>query len=446
MQIGSFEHIVLAAASAARLGKGGMLYDRWSQIAREFRNELALIDLSSNRRWTFRELAETSHAQSNDRSPVCFPKGASADFIFSLLAAWRRGAVVCPVEHDQAPPQLEASSSRGVHLKTTSASTGKARFVLFTPEQLAADAENIVRTMGLRPDWPNLAVISLAHSYGFSNLVLPLLLHGIPLILADSPLPETVRSAAAVSSKITLPAVPALWRAWLEADSIPNTIALGISAGAPLSVSLEREVFDRFGLKIHNFYGASECGGIAFDRENEPRVDASCVGAPLEGVTVRINEEGCLCVRGRAVAEGYWPEASETLRQGEYQSGDLARIEHGLIYLQGRRSDEINVAGRKVSPETVERALAGHPNVRDCLVFGVPSSDADRTELIVACVVVRTPIATGELKQHLLAKLPAWQVPREWWVVPSLQVNQRGKLARGLWRQRYLKWKENEAR
>jgi long-chain acyl-CoA synthetase len=41
--------------------------------------------------------------------------------------------------------------------------------------------------MGLRPDWPNLGVISLAYSYGFSNLVLPLLLHGIPLFLAPSP-------------------------------------------------------------------------------------------------------------------------------------------------------------------------------------------------------------------------------------------------------------------
>ena len=60
-----------------------------------------------------------------------------------------------------------------------------------------ADAENIVATMGLRPDWPNLGVISLAHSYGFSNLVLPLLLHGIPLILAGAPLPEIVLRASA---------------------------------------------------------------------------------------------------------------------------------------------------------------------------------------------------------------------------------------------------------
>ena len=50
--------------------------------------------------------------------------------------------------------------------------------------------------MGLRPDWPNLGVISMAYSYGFSNLVLPLLLHGIPLFLAPAPLPEVLRGAA----------------------------------------------------------------------------------------------------------------------------------------------------------------------------------------------------------------------------------------------------------
>ena len=65
-------------------------------------------------------------------------------------------------------------------------------------------------TMGLRRDWPNLAFISLAHSYGFSNLVTPLLLHGIPLILGGTPFPEIVRQAGEKFSALTLPAVPAL--------------------------------------------------------------------------------------------------------------------------------------------------------------------------------------------------------------------------------------------
>ena len=119
--------------------------------------------------------------------------------------------------------------------------------------------------MGLRPDWPNLGVISLAHSYGFSNLVLPLLLHGIPLILAPAPLPEIIRRAAGRKCAVTLAAVPALWRAWHEAAGIPAQVRLAISAGAPLPLNLEQSVFAAGGIKIHNFYGASECGGIAYD-------------------------------------------------------------------------------------------------------------------------------------------------------------------------------------
>src|SRR5437667_4084262 len=98
-----------------------------------------------------------------------------------------------------------------------------------------ADAENIVATMGLRRDWPNFGVISLAHSYGFSNLVTPLLLHGIPLVLSHSALPESLRQIAGLGGEgITLAGVPALWRIWHEARVIGPQIRLAISAGAPL--------------------------------------------------------------------------------------------------------------------------------------------------------------------------------------------------------------------
>ena len=83
-----------------------------------------------------------------------------------------------------------------------------------TSDQLQADVDQIVSTMGLQWDRPNLGVISLAHSYGFSNLVLPLLLHGIPLVLVKDALPGTMATALSSVQRATLPAVPAMWRAW----------------------------------------------------------------------------------------------------------------------------------------------------------------------------------------------------------------------------------------
>jgi acyl-CoA synthetase (AMP-forming)/AMP-acid ligase II len=41
-------------------------------------------------------------------------------------------------------------------------------------------------------------------------------------------------------------------------------------------------------------------------------------------------------------------------------------------------------------------------------------------------------------KQFTLERLPAWQVPREWWLVDSLEANHRGKLSRSETRKAYL--------
>jgi acyl-CoA synthetase (AMP-forming)/AMP-acid ligase II len=407
-----------------------MLYDRWRRVARAHPDQPALSDAATRRTWTFAELLAAAETGPQHHRPIAFPHGGSAEFVLEVLRAWRASQVVCPLEPGQAPPAVADPLPAGiVHLKMTSATTGSSRLVAFTGAQLMADADNIVATMGLRSDWPNLGVISLAHSYGFSNLVLPLLLHGIPLILVGSALPEPLLQAAAGREAVTLAAVPALWQTWQQAGSIPANVRLAISAGAPLPIVLEQAVFARHGLKIHNFYGSSECGGIAYDASEAPRADSSCAGSPLRHVAVATAESGCLEVRSAAVAQTY---------SGVFHSSDLGEVRDGQVYLRGRSGDQINVAGRKVLPETIEAVLANHPQVRACLAFGVPSSDAQRGENIVACVAGAVPLAGDALKQFALANLPAWQVPREWWFVDALETNGRGKLSRAEWRKRYL--------
>lgn len=414
-----------------------MLYDIWRDIARQRGGELALWDRGARRRWRFRELAQAAETAERCAAPVVFPRGNGAEFILTLLRAWRAGAVVCPLEMDQALPRWSSLPAGGKHLKLTSATSGSARMVVFSEAQLAADARNIVQTMRLRPEWANLGAISLAHSYGFSNLVLPLLLHGIPLILAPSPLPEMVRRAAAGHLALSLAGVPALWRAWHEAEAIPDNVRLAISAGAPLSIELERAVHETRGLKIHNFYGSSECGGIAYDDTPLPREEEGLVGRALCGVDLRLNGEGCLAVRSEAVGQGYWPKREASLEDGCFLTGDLAEIHSGSIYLRGRIGDLINVAGRKVSPGVIEQALRRHPSVKDCLVFGAAEPLGERGERIVACVVADGRGGAEPLKQFLLRRLPAWQAPRDWWFVDSLNINCRGKISRAEWRRRY---------
>ncbi len=415
-----------------------MLYERWRQIARENRHEIALRDLTGGAQWTFAELSRAVESAPEERLSVMYPQGRSTEFIFTVLRAWRLGRAVCPLEAGQSAPVLAGLPGEIVHVKTTSATTAGPRLVAFTAEQMMADAAQIVSTMGLRPDSPNLGVISLAHSYGFSNLVLPLFLHGVPLFVTSSPWPETLRQAAINPGELTLAAVPALWQAWLDARVIPPNIRLAISAGAPLPLPLEEELFHGHGLKLHNFYGSSECGGIAYDRTSTPRTDASCAGSPMDSVELRKMEDGCLEVVSPAVGQTYWPEPGPELGRGRFRTRDLVDLEGGRVYLRGRVSDQINVAGRKISPDVIEQALLSHPEIRQCLVFGVPSGEAGRSEVIVACLDPRSRVSGEAAKQFLMTQLPDWQVPRVWWLVESLQADGRGKISRAEWREKYL--------
>ena len=307
-----------------------MLYHRWLDVAHQHRQMTALRDLATNHAWTFEQLRAAAEASSPPASGVVCPRGSRADFILEVLRAWRCGAVVVPLEDGQNPPplandpallaQLKSAFPESQHLKKTSATTGQPRLIAFSERQLAADADHIVATMGLRPEWPNLGVISMAHSYGFSNLVLPLLLRGIPLILGQSSLPESVSRAGAAADALTLAAVPALWRAWHDAQAIPASVRLAISAGAPLPVALEQAVFTASGLKIHNFYGSSECGGIAYDTTETPRSDGTCAGTPMRGVKLDCDDDGCLEVRSPAAGLGYWPEADRALGDSGFRT------------------------------------------------------------------------------------------------------------------------------
>ena len=413
-----------------------MLYERWRQIAREHANDVAVHDVAGKERITFSALASEIDRAPAPQEAVLFPQKHDLDFVRTVLLGWKHGRTVCPIEQGHVAPIEGTAPANAAHLKLTSATTGPARMIIFREEQLFADARNIVRTMGLRREWPNVGFISLAHSYGFSNLVLPLLLHGIPLVLAKPALPEVLRAVAKDGREFTLPAVPALWQAWHEAKALPDNIRLAISAGAPLPLNLERDIFNDRGLKIHNFYGSSECGGIAYDSSDIPRTDADFAGRALDDVALMQSPEGLLIVSGAAVGETYWPEAHPRLGGHHFVTSDLVELKYGQVYLRGRATDLINVAGRKVVPESIEGELRLNPMVRDCVIFGMPDADSGRGECIAACVVAGA--SERDLREFLLARLPAWQVPRIWHFMDVLPRNERGKVSRAELRRKFL--------
>jgi long-chain acyl-CoA synthetase len=311
-------------------------------------------------------------------------------------------------------------------LKFTSGTTGAARAIRFTAAQLIADCDAICDTMGIRDGDVNFGVIPWSHSYGFSNLVLPLLCRGIPVVASEDRLPRAILDGLTRTGATVFPGLPVLFQKLAQFDGAMPSLRLCISAGAPLQAATAREFHSRFGVKVHSFYGSSECGGIAYDASDD-EVPEGCVGPPMRGVVLDYDgDDPCrITVRGPAVGLGYFPEGDPALEGGRFTPGDLVRrTPHGLV-LAGRVSDFINVAGRKLNPAAVEAVLRACPGVREVVVFGVPNPL--RGEEPVACVVGDAPV---ELLRAHCATLPAWQAPRDYWLLDALPVNERGKLSR----------------
>src|SRR5207245_10901516 len=110
------------------------------------------------------------------------------------------------------------------------------------------------------------------------------------------------------------------------------------------------------------------------------------VGPPLEGVEVRLGEDGEILVRGELVMKGYWndPEATaRTLRDGWLHTGDIGEIDRdGYIRITDRKRDFIkNSGGDMISPARVEGYLALEPEIAQVMVYG------DRRPYLVAVIV-----------------------------------------------------------
>jgi long-chain acyl-CoA synthetase len=209
-------------------------------------------------------------------------------------------------------------------------------------------------------------------------------------------------------------------------------VRLVLSAGAPLAPETACRFREVYGRGVHVFYGASECGGIAYDPEGTAG-ERGTVGRPLPGVDVRlVDGEGAeeIEVRSPSVAAGYLPVPDPRLGDGVFRTGDLGRRIGDEIQLGGRADELINLRGRKVHPGEIERVLGQLPGVDDVVALGVPTRE--RTDPVLRVVVACSP---GRLRREDVlawcrAQLAEHKVPRSVILLPTLPRNARGKVDR----------------
>jgi crotonobetaine/carnitine-CoA ligase len=185
---------------------------------------------------------------------------------------------------------------------------------------------------------------------------------------------------------------------------------------------------ERFGIEMATIWGMTEtlvCVGS--DPGYAGELGQGYIGYPWPGAEVAVfdpetferlgpGRHGELCLRHPQVMLGYLNDEEATARtlvDGWVRSGDRAIMDHsGRPYFAGRFKSMIKRSGENVSAEEVENALARHPSVAECVVFGVP--DRIRSEEVAAVVVRRAgaELDPGELRESCADALVRWKLPR----------------------------------
>ena len=161
------------------------------------------------------------------------------------------------------------------------------------------------------------------------------------------------------------------------ADKIKATLGgnlrIAISGGAALSPEVSK-LFVGFGVPVLQGYGLTEASPVVSVNRLEANIPAS-IGPPLPGVSVNLDENSELLVRGDNIMLGYWKDELATQTaidpDGWLHTGDKARIEDGYIYITGRLKEIIVMAtGEKVSPIDMELAIVTDNLFDQIMVIG----------------------------------------------------------------------------
>jgi fatty-acyl-CoA synthase len=209
-----------------------------------------------------------------------------------------------------------------------------------------------------------------------------------------------------------------------------SSLRLAVVGGAPMPEAL-LETWAARGVDIVQGYGLTEAApNVLCLAPEDARRKAGWAGKPYPYVECDLSDEGELLVRGPNVFPGYWRNADATaaaFRDGWLLTGDVAeRDGEGTYRILGRHKDMVVSGGENIYPAEVEAVLHEHPAVADAAVVGAP--DERWGEVCVAFLVLNAPVSDDELREHCLAHLARFKVPKRFHVVDGLPRNSMGKL------------------
>ena len=355
-------------------------------------------------------------------------------------------------QRDAKPPADIRDGERVAMLLLTGGSTGTPKAAMMPRRQIAANNANTVAGWALTGDDCVIQASPAFHA-GINVLATPLLSIGGRVVLQDSFASSSYLAAAAEHRATVLFLVPTMYQMLIDdtdfAETDLSSVRFAISGGAACPATIRHAYADK-DVPFRQGYGLTEAGVNCFAlTEFEADSCPAAVGRPMPGTQVVLRqpdgtpvapgEVGELTIAGPHVFLGYRDRPEETadaLRDGWLWTGDLARQdEHGLYTIVGRRKEMFISGGENVFPPEVEAVIAGHPEVAEVAVFGVPHA---RWGEVGVAAIAPYKLDTEALRAWLKPQLASYKIPRFVMAMDSLPLTGAGKVDKQVLRARAI--------
>lgn len=432
---------------------------------------------------------------------VVMVMGNRPDFLITLFALYRLGAVAVPVSirasqpevayavanttarlliHDADLAQLvpggvcaaipfDALSGDGVLpdqlpdeeavalILHTSGTTGKPKGAMLTHLSLIHAAMHYEACFQLTGQDRVICSVPFNHVTGIAALISVSFRAGATLIVMEGFKAQAFLDLAETERMTFTLMVPAMYNlCLLQPDFSARDLRswrLAAYGGAPMpEPTIRRLATEIPGLQFANCYGATEVILAQLMTPPERAIDKrETVGCALPGTQALIMDElgieqpvgvpGEIWLSGPNVTLGYWnnPEATAAAFPGGFwRSGDIGtRDEEGFVTVLDRAKDMINRGGLKIYSAELENVLTDHPAVVEAAA--VPRPCPVLGERVHAVLTTRAPVTEAEIKAWCKARLSDYKVPETLEISDQpLPRNANGKIDKKVLRDRLV--------
>lgn len=276
----------------------------------------------------------------------------------------------------------------------TSGSEGMPKAVFLSHRNMSANSYQILSRFDVYPTDVLLNCLPMFHSFGLgAGLILPLL-GGLKTFLYPTPLHYRIIPEICASTKATIFFGTDTFLAGYAKCANPydfNSLRIVASGAEKVKDETRRVWSEKFGVRIFEGYGATECSPFIAVNSFLHHSKGS-VGRILAGMEYQLREvdgikEGKeLLVKGPNIMQGYMrydkPLELDPPKDGWYDTGDIVSVdEDGYIYIKGRSKRFAKIGGEMVSLLSVEMVIEKKWPGYICGAVNIP--DAKKGEQIV---------------------------------------------------------------